>query len=211
MQTKLEAINYILSQVGASPVSNLSNLRPDLASALLRLDEADLWVQKPGWWFNKLLEVNLVPEEDKTISLPINTLKIASNYPTFVIAQYVDDPTKQQVFDPLTNTYEFSDFIVADITLRMAWEHMPMAAQDAIMYRAAATMVQHDLEDMNKSNGIMAEFKEAYLLLKTEDLEIKQRHTYSTPAVRRMMNHVNPYKRRRGARNPMWPGGQQIG
>lgn len=211
MQTKLDAYNYILSQVGAAPVSTLNNMLPDLTSAVLRLDEANLWVQKTGWWFNQILCQDLVPDETTgIISLAPNTLKIKSDYPNFILAQYYDE-TESRVYDPLANSYSFDQTLTeVEITLLLDWEFLPMSAKDAVMYRAAATMVQHELEDMNKSNVLMQEFQQAYVLLKAEDLEIKQRHSYSTPAVRRMMNRVKPYKRRSGTVNPYWPGGQQI-
>jgi hypothetical protein len=205
MYSELESINFILSQVGAAPVSDMDNVIPDLASAQLRLNEASVWVQKRGWWFNKLLQQTLVPEEaDNTIILPANTMKIISSYPTFIVAQ------QGIAYSPLEDSYHFEQPMCMDIVLQLPWEYLPFSAQDAIMYRAAATMVQHELEDMNKSAGIMNEFQQAYILLKAEDLEIKQRHTYSTPAIQRFMSKVRPYKRNSGAYNPVWPGGRSI-
>jgi hypothetical protein len=205
MYTELEAINFILSQVGAAPVDNLNNVLPDLASAQLRLNEANVWVQKRGWWFNRLLQQTLVPDEStQEIALPSNILKIISAYPAFLIEQ------NGKVYSPLYDQIQFQEPICMDIILLMQWDYMPFSAQDAVMYRAAATMVQHELEDMNKSQGIMQEFQQAYILLKAEDLQIKQRNSYSTPAVQRLMSKVRPYKRNSGAYNPVWPGGRSL-
>jgi hypothetical protein len=205
--TELDAYNYILSQVGAAPVDSLDNILPDLASALLRFNEALVWVQKPGWWFNQIINVTLSPETDVgpnqgRIVLPDNTMKISADYPTFLIAR------AGYVYDPINDTLIFTDSICADITLLQDWDSLPMSVQDAVMYRAAAAMVQHELEDMNKSNVIMQEFQQAYILMKSEDLEIKQRHSFGTPAVRRMLKRVRPYRRHgSGSTNPTYPGG----
>jgi hypothetical protein len=206
--TQLDAYNYILSQVGAAPVDSLDNILPDLASAILRLNESMTWVQKAGWWFNEMINVEMVPVPDEGftkghILLPANTMKIRADYPTFLIAK------NGEVYDPINDSFVFESAICVDITLLQIWDDLPMSVQDAVMYRAAATMVQHELEDMNKSNTIMQEFQQAYVLMKAEDLEIKQRHSFGTPAVQRMMRRVRPYKRASsGTTNPAFPGGR---
>jgi hypothetical protein len=209
--TQLDALNYILSQVGAAPVDDLDSILPDLASAQLRFNEANVWVQKRGWWFNQILRQTLTPDPSSgEIALPGNTLKIESPYPQFLIAQTdSNDTTVQRVFDPINNVYVFEDVVCVDVTLLLDFEYIPLSAQDAVIYRAAAAMVQHELEDMNKYQGIMQEFTAAYSLLRTEDLEIKQRHSASTPAVQRMMRRVRPYKRSSsGTVDPAFPGGR---
>lgn len=203
MYTQLEALNFLLSQVGAAPVSTTANPLPDLASAQLRMYEAMVWVQKKGWWFNRLLRQEGVPDETThEIDLPENTLKIITAYPTFLIAR------ENKVFSPLYNTYEINLPIEMDIILLLDWESIPGSAQDAVMYRAASTMVLHELEDTNKAGQLTDEFNAAYVLLKEEDLQIKQRHTYSSPAIQRFMSRIRPYKRRSGTYNPIWPGGK---
>jgi hypothetical protein len=202
---ELSAINFVLSQVGAAPVDNLSKVLPDLVSAQTRLAEANIWVQKRGWWFNKLLNQVLVPNtETGNINLPAGTIKIQTDYPVFLIARDL------LVYDPLNDTLVFTQSVCADITILLIFEDAPLSVQDAVMYRAAAAMVQHELEDMNKYKVLMDEANQAYALLKTEDLEIKQRHAYTTPAVQRLMSKVRPYKRNSGAYNPVWPGGRSI-
>ena len=202
MYSELEAINFLLSHVGAAPVSSLANPLPDVASAQLRLNEATIWVQKRGWWFNRLLYQDLTPDSGTgEIALPTNTLKIISEYPQFLVER--DD----KVYDPFRDSFEFDQPITIDIVVLLEWENLPGSAQDAIMYRAAQQMILHELEDTNKAQILEPDVMQSYVQLQAEDLQVKQRHTYTTPAILRFMRRVRPYKRRSGNFNPLWPGG----
>lgn len=202
MYTELEALNFLLSHVGAAPVTSVANPLPDLASAQLRLHEAMVWTQKQGWWFNRLLFQTFTPDDETNeIDLPANTLKILGSYPVFVIER------DGKAYNPLHATFEFSQPFTADLVLFLEWEEIPPSAQDAVLYRAAQTMILHELEDSNKAAALDNDTTTAYVTLKEEDLQIKQRHAYSTPAVQRFMRRIRPYKRRSGNYNPIWPGG----
>jgi hypothetical protein len=205
MYTELEAVNYLLSQVGAAPVASLANPLPDVASAQLRLHEAGIWIQKTGWWFNRLLGQTLTPDEiDNEIDLPANTLKIISPWPAFLIAR--DD----KVYNPYTDSYEFDAALTLDIVLLLDFEQLPASAQDAVLYRAAKEMVLHELEDHHKAERIELDVRLSHIQLKKEDLEIKQRNSFDTPRIQRFMSRVRPYKRYSGAYNPTYPGGGSV-
>ena len=200
MYDELEVINYLLSQVGAAPVSNLNNPLPDIVSAQLRLNEASIWVQKRGWWFNKVLAQTLVPDGSGEIALPPQTLKVVSPFNTFVINR--DD----KLYDPFRDSFEFTEPVTVDITLLMDWEQLPGSVQDVIMYRAGQQMVLHELEDTNKAALLEDDIQEGLLILNREDLEIKQRNVINLTAVQKMLYRVRPY-RRYNVRNPNIPGG----
>lgn len=202
MYTELEAINFLLSQVGAAPVLSVANPLPDVASAQLRLHESMVWVQKQGWWFNRLLFQTFTPDEETNeIALPSNTLKILGSFPVFVIER------DGKAYNPLKDSFEFTQPFTADIVFFLEWEQIPPSAQDAVLYRAAVAMILHELEDTNKAQLVETDAESAYVSLKEEDLQIKQRHVFSTPAVQRVMRRVRPYKRWSGTFNPVFPGG----
>ena len=50
--TKLDAVNTILSNIGQSPVVNLTSGNPIVEMAELTLDEISRTVQSDGWVFN---------------------------------------------------------------------------------------------------------------------------------------------------------------
>lgn len=203
MYTELEALNFLLSHVGAAPVSSTANPLPDLASAQLRLHESMVWVQKQGWWFNRVLYQDYVPDETTgEIELPTNTLKILSSYPDFLIER--DD----KAYSPIFDSFEFTEPVTMDIVLLLDWEQIPGSAQDAVLYRAAQQMILHELEDTNKAALLAQDVAESFIQLKKEDLQVKQRNVATVPAVQRFLHRVTPYKRyRSGGRNPVYPGG----
>lgn len=199
--SELEAINFLLSHVGAAPVPNLATPLPDILSAQLRLNEASIWVQKKGWWFNRLIRQVFEPDEiTDEIDLPENTLKVIGQWPQFVIER--DD----KAYNPHEDSFEFQQSLCLDVILELDWEQLPPSAQDAILYRAAKTMVLHELEDANKVSLLERDADEAYVLLKQEDLQIRQRHVATLPAVQKLLHKVRPY-RRYNVRNPNVPGG----
>lgn len=201
MYTELEALNHLLSQVGAAPVSTVNNPLPDLASAQLRLHEASVWVQKRGWWFNRIFNQTYEPDETThEIELPSNTLKVVQ--PAFLIEK------NDKLYDPYADSFEFDQAITLDLILLMAWEDMPGSAQDAILHRAAHAMVLHELEDHNKADRIEVDVQLAYIELKKDDLEIHKRNSFQLPQVQQFRYRVRPYKRYgSGSYNPNYPGG----
>ena len=128
-------------------------------------------------------------------------MKIKAAFPTFVIER------EGKVDSPLLDTFTFNQSFTADITLLLEWDDLPPSAQDAVLYRAGQAMIIHELEDTNKAALIKDDADTAFVELKKEDLEIKQRHAYVTPAVLRTLRRIRPYKRRSGNYNPIWPGG----
>jgi len=201
MYEYLDAINFLLSQVGASPVETEDSNLPDVSSAKLRLKEASVWVQKRGWWFNREIALTLQPNTLGEIPIPENTLKILSAYPELIVNRF------GRAYSPRRNTYHFDGPITVDIILLMEWESLPGSAQDAIMHRAAETMIMHELEDSNKAQALRADFGIAYAQLQSEDIQIKQRNAFSTPKILRTRGRSRPYGRGGWGYNPAYPGG----
>ena len=202
MYTELEAVNHVLSQVGVAPVDDLSSTLPDIVTAQSRLREASLWLQKKGWWFNKLLGVEIEPSEvESEIILPEGTLKIIASYPQFVIER------GGKAYDTTRQTYIFDQALTLDVVVFLEWTELPSSVQDCAVYRASYQHVIHELEDQNKAQVMAVDYEAAFIEMKKEDIEIKQRNAYSTPAIQRLIRRVRPYKRRSTTVDPRVPGG----
>ena len=202
MYTELEAVNYVLSQVGIAPVTTLDSELPDINTARQRLRESSIWIQKRGWWFNKLLGVELEPDEsDGTITLPTDTFKVLASYPDFLIEM------GGQLFDMRKQSYEFGSTVSVDIVVFLEWDSLPSSVQDCIIYRAGQQHILHELEDHNKAMLLQQDYELAFIELQKEELQIKQRNSASTPSVQRTYRRVRPYKRRSTTVDPRVPGG----
>lgn len=203
MITELEAVNYILAQVGAAPVTNLTSLQPDVQNAILRLKEARTWLQKRGWWFNTELNVTLPPDVNTNkIALPANTMKILKAWPKFVI------PRNGFAYSPYDNSDQFDGALYVDVVINLDWDTLPPTAQDVVRIRAAKDMILIELEDRNKAQLLEDDYNEAMRELKKDDLEVRKRSIYSGPTILRRRAGVRPGNGRGGrAINPSIPGG----
>jgi len=197
----LDAVNHVLSQVGAAPVSSLSANLPDLSNAVLRLEEASNSVQSQGWWFNRLQNVNLPAGIDNKIVLPENTIKLVSKSHNYVVNR------QGAAYSPLFDTFEFPGGITVDIVLELDWDDLPDSVQNAVMYKASRQMVIHELEDYNKAEIINVDYQVALLQVKAEDLELNRRNAFHTPKILRTRGGVRPYSSGRSRINPVYPGG----
>ena len=81
----LDAVNYVLNQIGSPGVTAPEVGMPDYDAAERRLAEASTWVQKRGWWFNTETNVTLTVETDGTIILPTNLLKVLNSAQGFML------------------------------------------------------------------------------------------------------------------------------
>ena len=73
---KLEAVNVMLSVIGEAPVNSLRSGLADAEAAEKILDRVNKEVQTEGWHFNTRRKYTLTPADDKTVVLPLNTLKV---------------------------------------------------------------------------------------------------------------------------------------
>jgi len=75
--TELEAVNTILSTIGEAPLSTLTGSLPvDGTMAKSVLNEINREVQSMGWHFNTHPKVTLSKDNNGTIPLPTNVLRV---------------------------------------------------------------------------------------------------------------------------------------
>lgn len=193
MITKLEAVNYLLDVLGSTPVGDLETLHPDLGSALSKLQSSSGTVQKVGMWYNKEIYVELTPNEiTKEIALSNDCIKVIGIYGDFVIQRGL------KLYDTQKNTYQFDCPVFIDYVVDLEWDYLPQSVQDAIKFHAAMQIASIDLEDQVKYAEQRALYVDAYVQVKAEDLEIKQRNVLLTPKSIRTRGRVQPYRLRSG-------------
>ena len=172
-----EAINYILNQIGSPGVTEPQVGMPDYDAAVARLSEASTWVQKRGWWYNTSYNVVLTPESDGTIILPVGLSKILSSSAGFLL------PRSGLAYDPYTQSTDFSEYttITVDMIMINVWDDLPDSAKDVIRIAAAQEMITIELEDIRKADMLVNKYREAYIEMKKDDLEVKKRSVAYNP------------------------------
>lgn len=139
--TKLEAVNTMLTFIGESPVSSLSDSSGvgDLPVAEKVLDEIDREVQTQGWHFNTTVDVVTSPDADsKEIVLSHNVVKADVK-----VGAYTDmDITlrNNKLFNRSKNTFEFTGDLKLTLVSLLPWDDLPEPARRYISLRAARVL-----------------------------------------------------------------------
>lgn len=117
--TKLDAVNEILSAIGASPVSTLEdNLNVDVLNAIRILDSVDKEIQSKGWDFNRQDNTLLSPDLSGKIACPVN-------YLTFYASGYKLTRKSGYFFDYTTKTDKFPEGLTVNIVEQVPFEELP--------------------------------------------------------------------------------------
>lgn len=134
--TELEAVNLMLSVIGESPLSNLTDITVvDAVLARQVLSEVSRAVQSKGWHFNTEAAFPLMPDATtKEIKVPPNCLRVVTVTPDYQV-DAVHRGTR--LYDRQNHTYEFSKTIKVDMVVVLPFDEMPETARHYIAVRAA--------------------------------------------------------------------------
>ncbi len=135
--SELEAINTILSVIGESPISSLSEISSvaDAVTAQSILSEVSRQVQTRGWHFNTEKDFELSPDAfAKEIVIPSNALRVDS----------MGDDREMDVvqrgnklYDRVKHTFQFDKSIKCDLVVLLPFDQLPQAARHYITIKSA--------------------------------------------------------------------------
>ena len=187
----LDAVNYVLNQIGSPGVTEAQPGLPEYDAAVRRLAEASVWVQKRGYWFNTETNVSLEVEANGTIILPTNLLKILNSREGFMLN------IGGLAYNPNTQSNDWSQYTTINVSwiLEQPWERLPDTAQDVIRIAAAQEMITIELEDIRKADLLSSKYRDAFIDMKKDDLEVKKRTKLSNVAFVYTRGGVRPYNR----------------
>jgi hypothetical protein len=134
--TELEAINTILSVIGESPISSLSDISSvaDAVVAQSTLSEVNRQVQTKGWHFNSEYDYVLAPSVSGEIIVPSNFLRVDS---------YGDDKDVDvtqrgtRLYNRKDHTYTFTKSLKCEVVILLPFDEMPQAARHYVTIKAA--------------------------------------------------------------------------
>jgi len=134
--SELEAVNLMLSVIGESPLSNLSDTTVvDAVLARQILSEVSRTVQSKGWHFNTEKAFPLTPSiPSKEISVPLNCLRVVTVYP-----DYDTDAVHRgtRLYDRKNHTYQFEKGLKVDLVVVLPFEELPETARHYVAVKAA--------------------------------------------------------------------------
>jgi len=185
---RLETVNYLLGLLGSPPVSDLETLHPDAQVCKDRLDEADLTIQKKGWWFNTEYAYLLAPDETTSeIALPLNTLQAVVTSRQGVIKRGF------KLYDVFAHTYQFTNSLYVNLRVQLDWDLLDEEVQDTIKFFAGTQLMGSDLEDSVKEASQARLYTDAFSDLKKTNLKIQRRNILLSPASVKLRAGVRPY------------------
>lgn len=188
--TYLEAVNYLLSQVGSSPVDNINSILPNVVTAKARIQEQLRQVQKTRYWFNVELGYTVPLNSHGELALPGNTVSVISIDTPHIIQRGL------RLYDTCNHTYKFTESKTVNLLIELDWDTLPPQAQDVVLYRAVIDHIIQEIEDYSKASFIRDSYLyDAMLELKKTDLESSRKNKFneSRTAVHRF--GVRPYGR----------------
>lgn len=135
--SELEAINTILSVIGESPISSLSEVSSvaDAVTAQSILSEVSRQVQTKGWHFNTEKDFELTPDTfNKEIVIPSNALRVDSMGDD----REVDVVQRgHRLYDRVKHTFSFSKSLKCHLVVLLPFTDLPQAARHYITVKAA--------------------------------------------------------------------------
>ena len=159
--TKLEALNYLLNNVGAASVASLGSLHPQAVAALTKLDQATEEVQRQGWWFNRTRNTSVNASTDTEL-LAGRLLSMRAD------KQYV--LRGNVIWDTTTNSQVVSTVVLRYATWLIDWDKMPSIAQDVTKTTALLHFVRSELEDEEKVAKLEILLFKLLAQIRTEDI-----------------------------------------
>ena len=138
--TRLEAVNIILSVCGLGRVAALhTNYRSEAGYAENILDETELRVQKIGWYYNTLRDVELAIDGDSKLPVPTGTIWIDSDS-----GDSYRNITQRGgfLYDLDNNVDTFAGSLRVKYVQRLDFDCIPHVIADAIANNAASLFVQ---------------------------------------------------------------------
>lgn len=135
--SELEAINTILSVIGESPISTLSDISSvaDAVTAQSTLSEVSRQVQTKGWHFNTEKDFELSPDTySKEITIPSNALRVD----TYGDSRETDVVQRgQRLYNRLLHTFQFDASLKCEIVVLLPFDELPQAARHYVTIKAA--------------------------------------------------------------------------
>lgn len=176
-QSKLDAVNLMLSNIGESPVSTLAGASGDafVATAIVVLDETNRTVQSETWEFNRDVDYPLTPDVSGFINVTTDMLSVDASARSGNINVSVRGT---KLYDQDNQTFVFSDVVYCDIDWEFIFEDTPQYIRQYIAVRAARVFARRILGDVTGERLTEQDEANAKTAAKRKDLKNGDRNIF---------------------------------
>ena len=180
--TELEAVNVLLTTIGEAPVNTLQGKQTtDVAIAQQILNEVNREVQSRGWHFNTEYDVELIPDNSKFITPPIDAVRV--DIPDFDIVI-----RNGKLFNLRTRTNTFEDKIKATVIYLQDFLVIPEPAKRYVATRAARIFSDRMLNSESLNRFIANDEQSALIDLKEFEGDTAKHSMMDSYSVARVLN-----------------------
>lgn len=186
INTRLDAINYVLSCIGLAPIDSEDEYNLDVAQAGGVIDKASRSVQNNkgrGYWFNREKNHKLAPDPvTGNVLIPNNTIAVYRfdnfNRPAKIATR------GRALYDTNTHGFDMRPLVDSDgyirlmLVTQLEYGDLPQTAKDAIAAQAATMFARGNEMDMNRIKVLASEAEDAMWGLECEETTQSQANAF---------------------------------
>lgn len=186
VNTRLDAINYVLSCIGLAPVDSEDDYNLDVAQAGGMVDKVSRTIQNNkgrGYWFNREANHKLAPDPvTGNVLIPNNTLAVYRfdnfNRPAKIATR------GRALYDTVTHGFDMRGLVNNDgfmhlmLVTQIDYGDLPQTAKDAIASQAGMMFARSNEMDVNRIKVLAGEAEEAMWGLECEETTQSQANAF---------------------------------
>lgn len=198
VNTRLDAINYVLSCIGLAPVDSEDDYNLDVAQAGGMVDKVSRTIQNNkgrGYWFNREANHKLSPDPvTGNVLIPNNTLAVYRfdnfNRPAKIATR------GRTLYDTATHGFDMRGLVNSDgfvhlmLVTQLEYGDLPQTAKDAIAAQAGMMFARSNEMDMNRIKVLAGEAEEAMWGLECEETTQSQANAFKDSRSMAQFNFV---------------------
>lgn len=198
VNTRLDAINYVLSCIGLAPVDSEDDYNLDVAQAGGMVDKVSRTIQNNrgrGYWFNREANHKLSPDPvTGNVLIPNNTLAVYRfdnfNRPAKIATR------GRALYDTATHGFDMRGLVNSDgfvhlmLVTQLEYGDLPQTAKDAIAAQAGMMFARSNEMDMNRIKVLTGEAEEAMWGLECEETTQSQANAFKDSRSMAQFNFV---------------------
>lgn len=198
VNTRLDAINYVLSCIGLAPVDSEDDYNLDVAQAGGMVDKVSRTIQNNkgrGYWFNREANHKLAPDPvTGNVLIPNNTLSVYRfdnfNRPAKIATR------GRALYDTATHGFDMRGLVNSDgfmhlmLVTQIDYGDLPQTAKDAIASQAGMMFARSNEMDVNRIKVLAGEAEEAMWGLECEETTQSQANAFKDSRSMAQFNFV---------------------
>ena len=198
VNTRLDAINYVLSCIGLAPVDSEDDYNLDVAQAGGMVDKVSRTIQNNkgrGYWFNREANHKLSPDPvTGNVLIPNNTLAVYRfdnfNRPAKIATR------GRALYDTATHGFDMRGLVNSDgfvhlmLVTQLEYGDLPQTAKDAIAAQAGMMFARSSEMEVNRIKVLAGEAEEAMWGLECEETTQSQANAFKDSRSRAQFNFV---------------------